>query len=488
LAIVRQFLIEALILSATGGVFGVAAAYLGLRLLVRAAPVEIPRLPSIAIDGRVLLFSALITISTAVLFALLPAFWLSRRTSAGAVKAAGPTATSDRAISRIHQTLAAMEIAFCTVLLVSSMLLAQSLVHVLQANAWGNVSHVLTLNFSAPLSHYQNPSRRAQLITKVIDSARNSPGIETAGITTALPFTGEAWGSDVNFKEAPQTEKERPNANWRFVSPNYFRAAGIGLVSGRFLTESDYGHPLILISQRLAKELPRGLNAVGAHLYWTPPDSKTPVLYEVIGVVADVRAMPEEQAPYMIYVPYWVWPPWQISLVVRTNVDTRAVAAGLQQIIRRTDNQIAIPHVESLGDILSESTAARRFITSLGLLFALSATLLAAIGLYGLLSLSASQRTREIGVRMAVGAQPHEIFRMFLSQATALAVVGLGCGLACAWAVTRLLRAFLYQVTPTDLATFVSVCAGLLAVAAVASYAPARRAARVDPVTALKWD
>jgi predicted permease len=488
LSIVRQFLIEALILSAAGGVFGVVAAYGGVRALVRAAPVEIPRLQSIAIDDRVLLFSAAITVSAAILFSLVPALWLSRRSSVDAVKAAGRTTTPDRAISRIHQALAATEIAFCTVLLVSAILLAQSLVRVLRANAWGDVSHVLTLGFSAPASRYQDASRRAQLIAKVIDSAVHSPGVEAAGITTALPFTGQAWGNDVNFKEAPQTEKERPNADWRFISPNYFRAAGIGLVSGRFLTQSDYGHPLILISQRLAKELPRGVNAVGAHVSWTPPNGKAPVLYEVIGVVADVRARPEEQAPYMIYMPYWAWPPWQISLVVRTNADTRAVAADLQQIIRQTDDRIAIPHIESLRDILNESTAARRFITLLGLLFALSATLLAAIGLYGLLSLSASQRAREIGVRMALGAQANEIFRMFLSEATALAVTGLACGVACAWAVTRLLRAFLYEVKPTDLVTFVCVCAGLLAVAAVASYMPARRAARVDPVQALKCD
>jgi hypothetical protein len=260
------------------------------------------------------------------------------------------------------------------------------------------------------------------------------------------------------------------------------------LIGGRFLTRLDYGHPLILISKRLANTLPRGVNAVGAHVYWTPPGSKAPVLQEVVGVVADVRAMPQEQAPYMVYVPYWEWPPWAISLVVRTNRDARAVAAGLQEVIRRTDNQIAIPHVESLSDILNESTAARRFVTSLGLLFALSATLLAAIGLYGLLSLSASQRTREIGIRMALGAQAHEIFRMFLSEGSTLALAGLGCGVACAWGVTRLLRAFLYEVKPTDLWTFVSVCAGLLAVAALASFAPARRAARIDPVTALKWE
>lgn len=486
--IVRQFLIEALILSAAGGVCGVAAAYWGVRVLVRAAPVEIPRLPSIAIDSRVLLFSAAITVTAAVVFSLVPALWLSRRSSARAVKAACPTTTANRAISRIHQALATTEIAFCTVLLVSAILLAQSLVRVLRANAWGNVSHVLTLGFSAPPSHYQDASRRAQLITTVVESARNSPGVEAAGITTALPFQGQMWGNDVNFKEAPQTEKERPNADWRFVSPDYFRAAGVGLVSGRFLTDSDYGHPRILISKRLAKELPHGVSALGAHIYWTSPDSKTSVLYEVIGVVADVRAMPEEQAPHMVYVPYWQWPPWKISLVVRTHGDVRAIAGSLQQLIRRTDSQIAIPHVESLRDILNESTAARRFVTSLGLLFALSATLLAAIGLYGLLSLSASQRTREIGVRMALGAQTNGIFRMFLSEAAVLAVVGLGCGVACACAVTRLLRAFLYEVKPTDLTTFVCVCAGLLAVAALASYGPARRAARVDPVIALKWD
>jgi putative ABC transport system permease protein len=387
----------------------------------------------------------------------------------------------------VHQGLAATEIAFCTVLLVSAILLAQSLVRVLRANAWGTVSHVLTLSFFAPSNHYQDGSRRAQLLTKVIERAPNFPGVEAAGITTALPFQGQMWGNDVNFKEALKTEKDRPNANWRFVSPDYFRAAGVGLVSGRFLAESDYGRPLILISKRLAKELPRGVNPVGAHVYWTPPDSRAQILCEVVGVIADVRALPEEEAPYMVYVPYWEWPPWSMSLVVQTNREARAVAAGLAQLIQRTDNQIAIPRVESLREILTEATAPRRFVTSLGLLFA-SATLLAAIGLYSLLSLSVSQRTREIGVRMALGAQAGEIIRMILSGAARLAVVGLGCGVAGAWAMTRLLRAFLYEVKPTDLATFVSVCAGLLAVAALASYGPARRAARVDPMIALRTD
>jgi len=486
--ILQQFLIEALILSTAGGVLGVAAAYWGVRILVRAAPVEIPRLASIAIDERVLFFSAAITVTSAVVFSLVPALWLSRRSSAAVVKASGPNTTPNRAISRIHQALAAMEIAFCTVLLVSAILLAQSLARVLRANAWGNESHVMTLSFFAPSSHYQDPGRRAQLITKVIESARRSPGVEAAGITTALPFQGQAWGNDVDFKEAPKAEKDRPNANWRFVSPDYFRAAGVGLVSGRYLARSDYGRHLILISERLAKVLPPGVSPLGAHANLRLPGSKAPVVCEVVGVTADVRAQPEEEAPYMLYVPYWEWPPYGISLVARTNGNARAVAADLARLIRRADSEIAIPRVESLREILSEATSPRRFVTSLGLLFALSATLLAAIGLYGLLSLSASQRTREIGLRMALGARRSEIVRMILSEAAALALVGLVCGMACAWAVTRLLRAFLYEVKPTDPATFACVCAGLLAVAALAGCGPARRAARVDPVRALKWE
>ena len=264
--IIRQFLIEALILSTAGGVLGIAAAYVGLGVLVRAAPVEIPRLSSIAIDDRVLLFSAAITVTAAVIFSLVPALWLSRRSSAGTVKAAGPNTTPSRAISRIHRALVSSEIAFCTVLLVSAILLAQSLARVLRANAWGNVSHVLTLSFFAPPSHYKDSLRRAEFITKVIESARNSPGVEAAGITTALPFQGQAWGNDVDFKEAPRTAKDRPNANWRFVSPDYFRAAGVGLVSGRFLTRFDYGRPMVLISQRLARELPPRVSPVGAHV------------------------------------------------------------------------------------------------------------------------------------------------------------------------------------------------------------------------------
>lgn len=486
--ILRQFLIEALLLSVTGGVLGVVAAYAGTRMLTAAAPVEIPRLQSVTIDARVLIFTGAISVATAIAFSLLPALRLTGFRSSGTLKTAGPTTTPTFSTSIIHQALAASEIALCTVLLICALLIAKSLVRVLKANEWANVSHVIAINFTIPASRYQSDSQRGQLYTRLVDGAHNYPGVAEAGIVNALPFKGEMWDDGVNFKEARKPGKEWPTANWRFISPDYFRAIGLPLIKGRYLLTSDYGEHRVVISQRLARQLPHGTDAVGIHIVWTPPSASKAVLYEIVGVVADARATPDEEAPFTVYVPYWEWPPWEAALVVQTAGDPRSVALGMQSLIRRIDSQIAIPHAETMGDILSEAVAPRRFVTFLGLLFAASATFLAGLGLYGLISLSASQKTREIGIRIAVGAQTGQIFRAMLSQAVGLAVVGLVCGVAFAWAVTRLLIAFLYEVKPGDPLTFACVCAGLLGVALVASYAPARRAARVDPVVALKWE
>ncbi|HEX4164514.1 MAG TPA: ABC transporter permease [Bryobacteraceae bacterium] len=486
--IVLQFLIEALLLSATGGALGLVAAYWGVRALVRAAPVEIPRLGSIGIDGEVLLFSAALSLGAGVLFSLLPAVRLTRSDSNGILRTAGPNTSSGRSVSRLHQAIAASEIALCTVLLISALLIAQSLVRVMKTNAWANVSHVVTLNFTPPANHYRQDSLRAQLVTRLLEEARNHPGVQAAGITSAMPFKGQMWGDDVQFVEAAKPEKDTPNANWRFISPGYFRAIGQPLVAGRDLLQSDSGRHLVLISERLARRLPRGTNPVGTHISWRTPNSKGDVLFEVIGVVADARATPDEPAPFTVYVPYWDWPPWGTTLVVRTASPERSVATGLQQLLRKMDKEIAIPPAETLHDILSSAVAPRRFVTMLGLLFAASATFLAALGLYGLISLSVAQRTREIGIRIAVGAQISQIFRLVISQAAVLAAIGLTVGVIGAWAATRLLRGFLYEVKPNDSVTFALVCAALLTISIAASYLPARRAMRVDPVKALKWE
>jgi predicted permease len=388
----------------------------------------------------------------------------------------------------MHQALAVSEIALCTVLLIAAFLIAQSLVHVLNANVWANVSRVVTVSLTIPANRYQKNSLRERLYNRLLDGARNVPGVEAAGIVNALPFKGEMWGDDVEFLETPKPEKHAPNANWRLISPDYFRAAGVPLKKGRYLSQSDWGRHLIVISERLARQLPGHINPVGAHVSWKPPSLEKPVVYEVVGVVADTRATPDEEAPFTVYVPYWEEPPWGAALVVRAGMDAPSVAASLQQLVRNTDREIAIPGVETMQDILSKAVAPRRFVTFLGLTFAASATFLAALGLYGLLSLAVSQRTREIGVRLAIGAQTEQILKMMISQAIGLAAVGLSCGVVCAWAATRFLRAFLYEVKPADPFTFAGVCAALLLVSIAASYVPARRATKVDPVRALKWE
>jgi putative ABC transport system permease protein len=209
---------------------------------------------------------------------------------------------------------------------------------------------------------------------------------------------------------------------------------------------------------------------------------------EVVGVVQDARTAPDEQPPLTIYIPYWEWPPWQASLVIRTVADPRSVALGVQRIIRQIDSSIAIPSPATMHEVLSQSVAPRRFATLLGMIFALSATFLAALGLYGLISLAGSQRIREIGIRIALGAETSRIFWMMISQAVAIAAVGLLVGAAAAFAATRMLAAFLYEVKPGDPLTFCAVCGGLLAISFVASYVPARRATRVDPIVALRYE
>jgi predicted permease len=486
--LVRQFLIEAVVLSGAGGLLGVGAAYWGVRALTIAAPIEIPRLQSIAIDARVLVFSAAISIGAGIAVSLLPAIQLTRHSVSGVLKGTGGNTSAAHSVSRMHQALAASELMVCAVLLICSVLIARSLAQVLKVNEWGNTARVVTIDLAAPPDHYQDFERRAQLYKRLLDAARNFPSVQAAGITNALPFKGEMWGDSLEFKEAPKPPVETPNANWRMISPQYFTALGLPLIRGRLLSESDSGKHVLLVSESVAKQLPIGMTPVGVHVLWTPPNSSQAIPYEVIGVVADARATPDADAPLTVYVPYWEWPPWEASLVIRTVADPRSVIADVQNLIRRTDREIAIPQAKTLNEILSKAVAPRRFATFLGLVFALSATFLAAIGLYGLTSLTASQRTREIGIRMALGAHRGQIVRMMIWQTIRLSIVGLGCGMACGLAAARLLGAFLYEMKPSDPLTFACVAAGLLVVSLAATYVPARRATTVDPVAALKWE
>ncbi len=483
----RQFAMEGMLLTAAGGVLGFLAAHAGVRAFVLAAPVDIPRLQSVMVDRNVLLFSLLAAMVTGLLISLVPALRLIPKEAFGALKWMGPTSSASRPVSRMQQGLTIAQFALCTVLLIAAVLIGRSFLRVLSANRGMNQAHVLALDILPP-DHYSDNTKRKELFQRIVQGVAAYPGVEAAGIVNALPLTGAKWGQGFHFVEFPQALGQHPNANFRFVSPGYFPALRLPLLAGRYLTDSDAGKHLVLISALVARQLPPGENAVGQHIRWYCPGQKAETISEVAGIVADVRSEADQQAPFMLYVPYWEFPPWGVSLVVRTHADASATARGIQKVIRHIDSEIATPPAKTLQQVLSEAVAPRRLLTLLGLLFAGSALLLAALGLYGLVALTVSQRTREIGIRIAVGAQAQQIFRLLITQSLRLALAGVALGLLCALAANRALTSLLYEVKPGDPATLLLVCGLLVLVGLLAGCGPARRAMKVDPLTALKWE
>ena len=472
--LLRQFVVEGLLL-----------AYDGLQALVRSAPVSIPRVGSISVDGRVLLFSAAVSLLAGLLSSVLPALRLSRTPPGEAMKAAALAASGPRGTVRLRNALAVSEIAMCSVLLVAALLLAESLGQVLKANEWLDANHVLTLDLILSPKEYTSSAKRYQLYDTAIRKIEALPGVRAVGLVSALPLQGEMWTDNLDFQEAPQSATNWQNANFRFVTPDYFRAVGLRLVKGRYFAPGDTGLPVVILSERVAKEVLDGRNPIGMHLRWGSPQGKS-VLCEVTGIVADARTSADRNAPLTVYVPDWIWSPYEMSLVARSEADARTTAMEMREIVRDLDRQIAVPHEETMSDVISRAVAPRRFLTELGTLFALFAAFLAMLGLYGVISLTVSQRTQEIGVRVALGAQPRRIMDLVLRQGARLALAGVAIGIAGGLGVAQLLKSLLYGVKPTDPVAFTSVAVLLTVVALLACYIPARRAMRVDPVRALR--
>ncbi|HTX34885.1 MAG TPA: ABC transporter permease [Bryobacteraceae bacterium] len=486
--VLRQFAAEGLVLAFAGGVIGVLSALAGVRLLVRYAPITLPRLETVTIDAQVLLFSAAIALGAGLLFSLLPALRLEDREIEETLRSATPNVSSSRRNVIAHDLLAGSEITLCTVLLICAVLLGQSLSRVLRDNAWLNEQRVVTIEIGPSPKQYQKSAARIELYRNLLRDTRELAGVTAAGLINALPLKGGMWGGDVDFAEAPRAEINRPTANFRFISPDYDDGIGLGLVDGRRLRESDFGRPVMWISENLARQYP-GRNPLGMHMQWRVPDTGKKLSLEVAGVVRDARTEAEQAPTLTVYIPYWIWPPWNPALVVRTaGPDPAGVAAGVQRMIRRTHGEVPVLRVETLRQMLDSAVASRRFLTRLGVVFAASATFLAALGIYGVVSLATARRRREIAIRIAVGASHPEIFRMVIGKAARLAVASAAVGLAGGMAVERAMLSLLYEVRPGELATYAGACGIVMAVALGASFVPALRAARVDPVVALKYE
>jgi putative ABC transport system permease protein len=271
------------------------------------------------------------------------------------------------------------------------------------------------------------------------------------------------------------------------MSPGYGDAIGLTPSSGRSIQESDWGRNVVLISESLARLYP-GRNLVGMHLQWQVPGTGKALSLEIAGVLQDVRADAEAAPPPVVYIPYWLWPPWNPSVVVRSAAGSAGIAGSVHRMLHDLYGEIPVTHVETLRQLLAGAVASRRFLTQLGVVFAASATALAALGLYGVIALAAARRRQEIAIRIAVGASRPEVFRMVIAQAARLTLAGVAVGAFCGFAIQRAITSLLYAARPGDPVMYATACAIVIAVALLASFLPALRASRVDPLAALKYE
>jgi predicted permease len=484
--LVRQFLVEGLILISAGGALGLILASLSLRYLIRDAPIDMPRLGEIHIDIVVLLFSSGAALVSVLLFAFLPALRLSRVEPVEALKFAGPTVSGAYKTARLRGALVVSQIALCGVLLAGALMLVQSLHRVVRVNQWMDEQHVLSIEVAVPPAEFRSEQQANHFFSALLGGVLSLPGVRSAGFTSQLPLLGPDFTDGIDFREASQPRDRPETGQFRFVTPGYFQAIGLPLVEGRWLSDADSGKDVALISKTVARTSLPNRDPIGVHLLWAelPP----PRPYQIIGVVADVRDASDGPAEPTVYLPLWASYRQGSTLIVRSGMNPTALEKSIGRVVWSVDPEVAIPRERTLKSIVASSEAARRYETSLGALFAALALLLAAVGLYGVVSYSVRQRSHEIGIRVALGAQPRDILRDVLGHGARLGLLGVALGIAAALGLTRLMASVLFAVSASDPLTFAAVVAVLFGIALLASWVPARKAMCTDPIASLRHE
>lgn len=484
--LLQQMLAESFLLATIGGALGIAVAYAGLRLILARAPLDLPRLDEIHLDGRVLVFTVAISVLAGLICGILPAWRFAHSQPLLAMKA-GSRTTEGRSAGRLRTVLIGVEVGLSTLCLIAGGLLLRSLVNLFEVDKGFAAEKVLIVNLSLPDSRYREHADRNRFMKSLLDSVQASPGVVSAGISNMLPLSGEGGNNLISLEGTTVPFPERPLADIRGVNPEYFQTLGIALREGKIFAESEGDHKVCEVSALAAERLWPGENPLGKRFKIGDPDGP---FFEVAGVVADVRGVGLDRAPSLtVYVPYWQRRTYNgPSLAVKTAVDPLSASSAIRNIIRRIDSELPVPRFETMEQVVDESVAQRRFQMNLLLVFALTALLLASLGIYGVVSYSVTLRTNEMGVRMAIGARASDILKMILRQAMTPIAIGACAGLVVALIVGRLFAGLLYGVAPADAVTIGSVLLILGAVGTVASLIPALRASRVNPVTALRYE
>ena len=481
--LLRQPLIESLLLAVMGGALGVLLAFWAMNLMIKGAPVDLPRMNEVHLDGYALAFALALSTITGLLFGVMPALRLTRIAPQEVLKTGGRSATEGRPGTRLRGLLVSVEVGLSAVLLIVAGLLISSFVRLMNVEKGFPVERLLALDVNTTGARYQKDGSRAEFYRRVVAGVQALPGVRSAGITNGMPLGGETWVDVIWLPGDTRPMFQRLTANSRFVNPDYFKTLGIPFLGGRPFEEGDREKKVVIVAKRTAEQLWPGQNPVGKHLY--RGDEK---LREVIGVVGDVRTSLQQGPVVTVYFPYGFEPVSEVALLVRTAMDPRSVAAAVRSEIWKVDPEIPVQQMKTMEEVISEAAAPRRFQMLLVLLFAASALLLASLGIYGVVSYTVAQRTNEIGIRVALGAHTADVYRMVLRQGLTPVVLGLVAGVAVALALGRLLTSLLFEVSPADPLTISAVILALAVVAAFACTVPALRATRVDPMSALRYE
>jgi len=487
---IRQALTESTLLSVAGGILGVVAASLTLRALHTFGPADVPRLAESSINPAVLLFTFGLSILTAVLFGLVPALQVSAAAFLQGLKESG-RASAPTSHKRLSSALVIGEIAVSLTLLVSAGLLLKSFWRLIHVSPGFQTEHVVTARLELPVETYGpygDARARSRFWRQFEERARALPGVEAVGATSELPLTGVHGDDPFHIPGRSYGPSDFDDAQFRQVTPGFLSAMRISLISGRWLNERDdvNSQGVVVVNQAFARRFFPNQNVIGQPLQLMGDPQST---REIVGVVGDVRhiALSEADWPEM-YVPYAQFAHPAINIVVRAAANPANLAAALQAEVSSIDKDITLSALTPMDDILGASVSQPRFSSQLLGIFASLALLLATIGLYGLMAYGVSQRRTEIGIRMALGAKREDILKLIVRQGSRLALAGIGIGLIASLAATRVLSSMLFAVTPQDPETFAAVAVLLIAVAMAACYFPARRAAKVDPMVALRYE
>jgi putative ABC transport system permease protein len=484
--LIRQLLTESVLLSSLGGLVGIGLGFAGVTALVASLPTNVPRADEIGVDLTVLAFTAVVAVLTGLVFGMAPAWKISKADMNETLKENGRgTATPGQ--HRLRNGLVVAEISIALLLLVGAGLLLRSFYRVIEADTGVRSQGVLTASLPLPQSRFATPESRAALVERVLEKAKASPGVRTASAT--LPLLG-GWQSSFMVEGRPEPlPGQRPSADTTRVTPDYFKAMGVRLIEGRAFEPTDRigTTPVCMIDETFAKAHFPGESPLGKRVKFGRPDDMTSPWMEIVGVTAHVKNYGVDQPSRVeIYMPYYQNNSSQPTIVLETAGDPAALAAGLREAVRSVDPEIPLFAVRTLDEIISSQAAPRRLAVVLISVFAGVALLLAAIGIYGVMSYAVTLRTTEIGIRMALGAERDDISKMVLRFGVKMSFIGVAVGLVAAFGIARTMAGLLFQTSVTDPPTFSIVPLLLMGVAVVASYVPARRATRVDPLVALR--